>query len=443
MRIVSVASLCLAISGLASAAPVAAPTPSPNPKSSGTLQVRQEGGTLETATVSRTVTVTEGSHTKVVYATITETVDLVDPVVGFQLAIATVTDARFAAVKNRGGLARRARQEGQQPHLRHRQLESSSIPSYDSTTTLISSSPHLYERQEPAPSTTTIEVIETVTVPAEADLITTVTQTVIVTRTSAPGATTTTTTTIFVDPSSATPSNSAGDQSTTISSGVVSSISPSSSATSVIPPSSTSNNTISETAPTSTSSPTSTSESDSDATSTMAPSSSSSRLSTDELAGLIAGILVFVIVATTIGIMFWHRYRHPVEPYPPPPTAAAPAAPSMTPPPLPADDPGILGSPAVTGPGLPGWPTAAQIRIPVRAHPHPKRRTQSSELSPFGYLPTVNERAPTPAFRSSMMDLPEEESAQDTSRRRSVGDIGMAIPMSSERGGSRFSTMRV
>ncbi|KAG7128614.1 hypothetical protein HYQ45_011842 [Verticillium longisporum] len=393
MRIVSVASLCLAISGLASAAPVAAPTPSPNPKSSGTLQVRQEGGTLETATVSRTVTVTEGSHTKVVYATITETVDLVDPVVGFQLAIATVTDARFAA--------------------------------------------------EPAPSTTTIEVIETVTVPAEADLITTVTQTVIVTRTSAPGATTTTTTTIFVDPSSATPSNSAGDQSTTISSGVVSSISPSSSATSVIPPSSTSNNTISETAPTSTSSPTSTSESDSDATSTMAPSSSSSRLSTDELAGLIAGILVFVIVATTIGIMFWHRYRHPVEPYPPPPTAAAPAAPSMTPPPLPADDPGILGSPAVTGPGLPGWPTAAQIRIPVRAHPHPKRRTQSSELSPFGYLPTVNERAPTPAFRSSMMDLPEEESAQDTSRRRSVGDIGMAIPMSSERGGSRFSTMRV
>ncbi|KAM0606557.1 hypothetical protein ACHAP1_004064 [Verticillium nonalfalfae] len=428
MRIFSVASLCLVISGLASAAPVTSPTPSPNPKSSGTLQVRQEGGALETATVSRTVTVTEGSHTKVVYATITETVNLVDPVVGFQLAIATVTDARFAAVKNRGGLARRARQEGQQPHLRHSQRESFSIPSYDSTTTLISSAPHLYERQEPVPSTTTIEVIETVTVPAEADLITTVTQTVIVTRTSAPGATTTTTSTVFVDPSSVIPSTSAGEQSTTTSSGVESSIFPSTFAT--------------ETAPTSTSSPTSTSESDSDAASTMAPSSSSSRLSTDELTGLIAGIIVFVIVAATIGIMFWHRYRHPVEPYPPP-TAMAPAAPSVTPPPLPADDPGILGSPAVTGPGLPGWPTAAQIRIPVRAHPHPKRRTQSSELSPFGYLPTVNERAPTPAFRSSMMDLPEEESAQDMSRRRSVGDIGMAIPMSPERGGSRFSTMRV
>ncbi|KAM0277618.1 hypothetical protein ACHAQH_005646 [Verticillium albo-atrum] len=175
----------------------------------------------------------------------------------------------------------------------------------------------------------------------------------------------------------------------------------------------------------------------------MAPSSPSSRLSTDELTGLIAGLLVLVIVASTIGIMFWHRYRHPVEPYPPP--LAAAAAPSVTPPPLPADDPGILGSPAITGPGLPGWPTASQIRIPVRAHPHPKRRTQSSELSPFGYLPTVNERAPTPAFRSSMMDLPEEEPVQEVGRRRSLGDIGigMAIPMSPERAASRFSTMRV
>ncbi|KAM0322558.1 hypothetical protein ACHAQA_009405 [Verticillium albo-atrum] len=430
MRIVSVATLCLALSGLASAVPTF------NSGTPRAVHIRQEEeGNLETATVSRTVTVTEGSHTEIVYATITETVNLVDPLLGFQLAIATVTDARFAAVRPRGGFARRARQE-EDSHVIQSQPAPSSTSSHGSAETPLLPSPDVYQRQEPAPSTTTIEVIETVTAPANTGSTTTITQTVFVTRTSAPGATTTTTTTVFVGPPSATPSNSDEGQST------ASSAPEESDAPSASDSSETSDASASETAPSSDSSSTPSSTSTSDSSSTMAPSSPSPRLSTDELAGLVAGLFVFVIVASVIAIMFWHRFRHPVDQEPAPPR---PAPLSITPPPLPADDPGILGSPAVTGPGLPGWPTASQIRIPVRPYPHPKRRTQSSELSPFGYLPTVNERAPTPMFRASMMDLPEEEpSTQAQARRRSVGDIGMAVPMSPPaRAASRFSTMRV
>ncbi|KAL2760036.1 hypothetical protein ACRALDRAFT_1067313 [Sodiomyces alcalophilus JCM 7366] len=113
--------------------------------------------------------------------------------------------------------------------------------------------------------------------------------------------------------------------------------------------------------------------------------STASPLTADELGAIISGALIFLLLAVILGIMFWFRRREeklldPEQKL----SGATPADQSPASSHHSKANPEILGEPAVTGPDWSGWPTESQVR--VSRQPHPRRRTLSSELSPFGYL---------------------------------------------------------
>ncbi|KAH6690481.1 hypothetical protein F5X68DRAFT_229798 [Plectosphaerella plurivora] len=119
-------------------------------------------------------------------------------------------------------------------------------------------------------------------------------------------------------------------------------------------------------------------------------------LNGDEVVAVISGCVILILFLSVLCI--WLCFRDPNRNNPsidaesrqglsdtPPVISLTLLEPSA----LPKSHHDVLGRAAETGPGAANWPLPQnQIRIPLQ--PRPKRRTLSSELSPFGYIRRSN-----------------------------------------------------